>query len=313
MLVDPQLDLGHYRLTFRARKRWRLPPFAGDMWRRALKSAAHDLALRDDRLGGASTVAGYLFESAPGPWAQRMRRYSTVPHPLVIRPSDLGPRLVGPGEEASVDVILVGHGNNFLGPLLEAARAAGRKGLGLEESRGGAMLSAVHQVDLESAMARPLTPGASMTGLLPWRTPSVPPAAHKVTVHLITPLRVRRDGSYVQDPGRLDARSFLMTLVRRVSMLCYFHSDHPLDTDFAALKGLAQAAAFQAEDVTLEALQRPETRHSPPARMDGLVGRLRLGFDGTNPFWPYLWLARWIGIGHGANIGLGRVDIEAEA
>jgi hypothetical protein len=60
----------------------------------------------------------------------------------------------------------------------------------------------------------------------------------------------------------------------------------------------------------LESLQRPATRAHPPEAMDGLVGRLRLVFEDGNPFWPYLGLARWLGIGHGANVGLGMIDLE---
>ena len=310
LLTEPHLPLGHYRLTFKAGAYWRLPPFAGDMWRRALSSAAHDLDLRDDRLGGTGTVAGYLFESTPGPWAQKMRRYPNIPNPLILRPRAHGPRLVRPGEEVAVDAILVGHGNQFVEALLRSAHAAARKGLGLGESRGRAALSAVHRLDPNSGDARPLTPGTMMAGPLDAGSPSVPRAPTDVTIHLVTPLRVRRDGDYVGDPARLDARSLLMALVRRVSMLSYFHTESPLETDFAALKRLAWRTAIDVGKVAFEPLQRPETRQSPPQTMDGLVGKVRLRTPGGSPFWPYLWLARWIGIGHGANVGLGTVELE---
>lgn len=324
MLVDPQLPLGHYRLTFRANEGWRLPPFAGDMWRRALVSAVHDLALRDDRLGGTGDVADYLFHSTPGPWAQKMRQYRTVPNPVIIRHHDLGPRLVRPGDAVRVDIVLIGHANRFLGALLQAAQAAAQKGLGFRESRGGATLSAVHQIDLEIADTRPLTPGTMMGGGIAWTSPPCPPAPTGVTVHLITPLRVRNgddDGedsvdrnhsSYIEDPARLDARSVLMTLVRRISMLSYFHTEHPLDTDFASLKRLAQATALSVDGVAFEALQRPETRRNPAEARNGLVGRFPLAMGAGNPFWPYLWLGRWVGVGHGANVGLGTIALEVD-
>ena len=335
---DPLLPIGHYRLTFRARETWRLPPFAGDMWRRAFNSAAHGLALRDDRLGGAGTVAGYLFESAPGPWALKMRRYKAVPTPLIIRPHDFGPRLVRPDDAVGVDIILVGHANRLLGALVQAAQAAAQKGLGLKESRGRAVLSALHAVDLESAETCPLPPTAEMSGTPEGRVPTPPaaPAPARVMVHLITPLRIRnadktdgaagrqvpdesdgergaRKDDYIEDPRHLDARAFLMTLVRRISMLSYFHTDHPLDIDpvALALKRIALAASINVGNVTLEHLTRPETRTTPAEPKNGLVGKLDIGFVGENPFWPYLWLARWVGIGHFANVGLGAIDVEA--
>lgn len=310
VFTEPKLPIGHYRLAFKARETWRLPPFAGDMWRRALKSATHALDLRDDRLGGSSTVVDYLFASVPGPWAQKMSRYDHVPHPLIVRPTVSGPQLLRSGDEIAVDIILVGHANTFLGALIQSANVAATKGLGLKQSRGRCALSAIHHIDLEQGDAKLLTAGVLMAGSPAPATPQMPTAKTDLTLHLTTPLRVKRDGSYVDVPHKLDARSLLMALVRRISMLSYFHTDQPLETDFAALKDLALRTEIKTSTLALEHLERPATAQRAPEPMDGLVGKLRLTFDQDNPFWPYLWLARWVGIGHGANIGLGMIELE---
>lgn len=88
------------------------------------------------------------------------------------------------------------------------------------------------------------------------KLPPLLPAPTYVTLQLITPLRVRRDGDYIKDPAKLDARSLLMTLVRRISLLCYFHSEYPLETDFAALKEIALKTRIDTDQLALERVER---------------------------------------------------------
>ncbi len=313
----PRLPLARYRLHFTALEAARLPEFAGSTWRgalgHALKRSVCVTQLPKCAPCPLVHVCAYawVFETPPPPTAEKMRKYPAVPHPFVLNPR-VGPVHLNAGAPYTLELTLVGHGNRHLPYLLHAFERAGQHGLG--KGLGRMQLdSAERETPIGSGQwQRVYQPGWGVD-ITPPSEPAVPlvPAAG-VRIDVLTPLRLRRDGR----PVRADTFQFVdlfANLLRRVSMLSYFHTDRPLETDFAGLT--RKAREVELADVLLEwrSWNRYSSRQKREVTMDGLMGDLLLTPQDIAPFWPYLWLGQFIHAGAGTTMGQGRLRVKPVA
>lgn len=286
------LVLWHDRYRFRADRDGRLPTFAGSAWRgafgHALKRTVCVMRLRPccgcplER----SCIYPTVFEAAPDPEGQRLSSLERIAQPYVLMPPWAGPRQIAAGEEVSLGVTLVGRAAGQRAYVRRALEAAAAAGLGRE------------RVPLTVTAAEPSSAAAPLPEGVPLR------------LVLRTPVRLKRDGRLVT-PASLAAGDLLMALVRRVSMLRAFHDEAPLALDFAGLKQAAAHAAFTSRAVRWVDTLRYSTRQERHLQMGGLVGSVVLEAGALRPFLPFLTLAPWIGVGKGASMGLGQVDVVA--
>jgi hypothetical protein len=93
-------------------------------------------------------------------------------------------------------------------------------------------------------------------------------------LHFETPLRLQHNGRALP-PDKLQARTLLMALTRRASLLAEFHADGPLASDFTALSA---AAALISEEKSLTWLDwtRFSSRQKQKMSLGGVVGTWRL-------------------------------------
>jgi CRISPR/Cas system endoribonuclease Cas6 (RAMP superfamily) len=131
-----------------------------------------------------------------------------------------------------------------------------------------------------------------------------PPACR---IEILTPLRVKRDGRHV-GPQDFRFADFFGPLLRRISMLTAFHTDTPLETDFRGLMEAARQTTAVCQ-LTWQDLTRYSSRQKTTMKLGGVLGRIDLVNDDLAPFWPYLWLGRFVHAGSGATMGLGRYEI----
>ncbi|MFZ5653800.1 MAG: CRISPR system precrRNA processing endoribonuclease RAMP protein Cas6 [Pseudomonadota bacterium] len=306
------LPLARYRLQLRTETRVCLPAYAGSAWRgalgHALKRTVCVTGARHcpDCLLYRSCVYPYVFETPPPEQAAKLRKYPAAPHPFVIEPWPEC-RELAPGEAFGVDLVLIGRGNAQLAYFIEALRRAGERGLGSGDGRYA--LAGVAQ-ETAAGWQAVYAPGGRLD-VLPATAPAVPPLpAGPVRVELRTPLRLKVGGDLVT-PGRLRFRDFFSQLLRRISLLSYFHTDTPLETDFRALVQAAENVALAEPELRWQDWTRHSSRQGTLLQMGGLVGGFMLAGEALAPFWPYLWLGQWTHAGKGAVMGLGRYRLAA--
>lgn len=304
----PHLPIGAYRLEFAADNPVILGEFPGSAWRgafgHALKRAV--CVTRERRCESCllyrTCLYPYVFQTPPPPDAAKMRRYEAVPHPFALRPEP------APGDDGRVSLLLTlfGDANRHLAAILYALMraASGERGIAgnrlmlrrvcQEEAPGSSAWIKIYE---EGGVLAPLPP-------LPVPVPPVPPA---ITIHLHTPLRIKRDGRHV---GAAEFRfsDLFRNLLRRISMLTYFHTDTPLETDFKALVTHAETIATRSE-LAWKDWTRYSARQKTLMRLGGLVGRIDIDGQDLAPFWPYLWLGQWTHAGAGATMGLGHYTL----
>lgn len=316
LLIDdlPSFPCQRYRLHLRAQTPIQLPAYAGSAWRGALGHALKRTlcVTREPRCDACllyrSCVYPYVFETPPPADATKLRKYPAAPHPFVVEPwPDC--RQVARDAVFGVDLVLIGRGQTQLPYFIEALRRAGETGVGSGSGRYVIESVAEESVAKErvAAWVEIWRPGALLAPAA--AAPCAMPApAGRVRIELLTPLRMRRDNDLII-PDRLRFRDFFSTLLRRVSLLSYFHTDTPLETDFRALVAASDAIAWQAADLRWRDWTRYSSRQDTLMQMGGLVGTLTLPAAGLEPFWPYLWLGQWTHLGKAAAMGLGRYRI----
>lgn len=308
------IPLARYRLRFRAIEGVHLPDYAGSAWRgalgHALKRAVCVTRLDDCKpcLLYRSCAYPYLFETPPPLNSAKMRKYPSAPHPFVLDVAGHSQPL-DPGEISELGITLVGRANGELPYLVFAMTQAGERGLGKGQGR-----LALETVDQETAAGSGEWVSIHVAGgrlePLPPASGSVPHPPQRVRLVLETPLRIKRDARLVA-AADLRFADLFGSLLRRVSMLSYFHTDTPLETDFAGLTAAAREVAFLRTAFTWRDWTRYSSRQKTTMQLGGVVGEALLAGEGLEPFWPYLWIGQYVHAGHNASMGLGRYCLEA--
>jgi len=118
---------------------------------------------------------------------------------------------------------------------------------------------------------------------------------------------------YVGQPGspipRLEFHILLEALLRRLSLLLYFHCGQRLQLDFTELLERAQEVTIEEDQLQWTELARYSSRQKRWIKLGGLTGQI--SFAGRlGPFLPYLLLGEQIHVGKGTAFGLGQMKLE---
>ncbi len=312
------LPLGRYAFTFRCEEALKFPSFPGSAWRGAFGHALKRTVcvVRHQQCESCSLRTSctfpYFFDTPPPPDATRMRRYRTAPHPFVFSVvSDgsarlgerLEPEVVPAGGRLGVVLTLIGHANRALAYVVHALGMLGERGLG--PARVRLHLESVAHLPPGNDAERETIFRQGTLMRVPARTPPFTPAppAH-AHVRLLTPLRLKRDNRLVT-PRTFRPADLLGHLVRRISMLTYFHTDSPLEMDFRRLRDLAATVEVEDADLRWFDWTRRSGRQGTLMQMGGLLGEFALDFRDAEELWPFLWLGQWVHAGKGATMSLG--------
>lgn len=304
------LPLSVYRLDFRAPGAV-FRSFAGSAWRgafgRALKGTvcvARGIACRDCMLLRTCAYP-YIFETPPSPEAAKMRRYTAAPHPFVLEIHDDS----GNGGLYPLGLTLFGDAYRYLPYLIHAFERAGEHGLTARRTRLD-LAGVFQRLDFACEEWRAIfRPGEALRPL-PAAMPEIPSVPERIRIKIETPLRLRRDEHYVT-PETFRFTDLFRNLLRRISMLTSFHTQTPLETDFAGLARRSEAVDLHSPDLCWRDWTRYSSRQNREMQMGGLVGAFELEGIEITEFWPYLWLGQWTHAGKGTSMGLGRYRISA--
>lgn len=303
-LAKPLLPIGRYRLHFVADNPICLAEFPGSAWRGALGHSLRQAACvtRQDNCSNCllyrSCAYAWIFETPPPTSSAKMRLYSQAPHPFVLEAPET--------EESTtytLGLTLIGNANQQLGLMIHALQqaAGSRRGVGHNQME----LTLVEQEStLESGDWVAIYENGSRLDPKPIAVCEPPAVPQQLKIELLTALRIKRDATLVR-PENFRFADLFSILLRRVSMLTYFHTHTSLETDFAGLVALSH-------DITANATlhwqdqARYSSRQQAEMKLGGLLGTISINNADLSPFWPYLWLGQWIHAGSAATMGLGQ-------
>jgi len=93
-------------------------------------------------------------------------------------------------------------------------------------------------------------------------------------------------------------------------MISYFHTDTPLEIDFAGLIRTSEQVPIHEAELGWMDWTRYSSRQDTTMEMGGILGRFALSGRDLEALWPYLWLGQWTHAGKAATMGLGRYRID---
>jgi hypothetical protein len=127
----------------------------------------------------------------------------------------------------------------------------------------------------------------------------------KITISLLTPLRLRFDG-HITD--KLEFHVLIRNLLRRISSLSYFHCGEKLQVDFKGLIEKAKAINQIKSDTQWFDWKRFSTRQEEWMSLGGVTGTVSYEGD-MSDFMLLLRLGEYVHVGKGTSFGLGKYEI----
>jgi hypothetical protein len=263
----------------------------------------------DDCLLRHRCVYSYVFETPPPEDSAKMTKYLRAPHPFVIEPSPEKKQLYRQGDGLAFGLVLIGRANEYLPYFIYAFDEMGKTGIGKGKGK--------YRLDSVSCAGEPVYDGA--TGVLKNREPCPRYVTVKssttdngqragITISFLTPTRLVRDGSLDSDPG---FQTIFRTLVRRISLLSYFHCGRELNADYKGLIERAGSVATFRKEVRWWDWERWSARQDTKMKMGGFVGEMTFSGE-LAEFMPFLELGELVHVGKGTGFGLGRYEIAPE-
>ena len=241
-----------------------------------------------------------------------MRKYPAAPHPFVLEPPNGGRRSYEAGEQLDFRLVLIGRAVDYLPYFVYSFHELGKMGIG--RGRGKFRLEKVIH---ESAPAdakeqgmviyegkdRTLVPPESPVS---WADILEPKSPENVHISFLTPTRIKYKGRLTKD---LEFHVFFRNLLRRISVLSYFHCGHRLDdSKFRALIDMAMEINTVKHGLYWHDWNRWSNRQGTRMKMGGFMGEITYEGD-LEPFWPYIRLGEYVHVGKGSSFGLGRYEV----
>ena len=340
----PELDsfrVARFEVSLEAQEQLRLPPYKGSVLRGGFGHVFRKVACIDRRgecppciLKGACPYS-YIFETPPPSDSLILRKYPHAPHPFVIEPPLDAATIYEPGTFLTFGLVLIGKGIDYLPYFIYAFEELGRLGLG--RARGKFRLAEVRSeaASGEAGAWQPIYSGdrkiLSNGFLIRTGRDLFNDHAHvhghshvhdhvhvhdhghehdhvfskEVTLHLLTPMRLRFDEALV---NHLEFHVLVRNLLRRISTLSYFHCGRQLALDFKGLISRAQEVKAEKADLRWVDWGRYSNRQKAKITMGGLVGQVTYSGPLAD-FLPYLRLGELVHVGKGAVSGLGKYQM----
>lgn len=304
----PTISFKKYRFYYHTTHPIRLPDYPGSAWRGALGHALKRTVCVvrntpcDQCLLKNACAYSYVFETPPPSNTEKMRKYNAAPHPFVLRlPENTEGNL-----SYHLDLILFGHGQRFFPYLVHAMQTAGKDGIG-----GKRQIFQLLQIDELDDQDRGscLYKDGVLQAQSPAISPPIPDMPARLTLTFHTPLRIKHEQKNITADNFSFAALF-GALLRRISMISYFHTDTPLDTDFAGLTVQARQIVIAEQQLKWFDWTRFSARQQTEMQLGGLVGHITLDSCGLEDFWPYLWLGQFTHVGKGTSMGMGAYSIQ---
>lgn len=307
-LFPAQLGISRYRLHFVAEKEIWLQGYRGSAWRGVLGHALKRMVcvtraqVCEGCLLEQSCTYPYVFET---PTRQQgvLGRSPAAPHPFVLEVAAKPER--GRRREM-VGLTMIGRGQQHAAYLIHALGQAGAQGLRPEnvplqlveveresEAGSGKWVSAVGESGLEISQSMEL---------------NAPPEPRSLEILFHTPIRLKRDNDLLT-PATFELSDLIKAVVRRLAMLCEYHTDTPWTPDFRAVMDAAGLVRWSEKDLGWLEWTRVSQKQKTEMQMGGIVGCGRVDGDAWRPWWPLLWLGQFAGAGKATSMGLGRYEV----
>ncbi len=238
-----------------------------------------------------------------------MKKYPYAPHPFVLTPPLEEKKDYHPGDPLCFELILIGKCIDFLPYFIYTFDELGRRGIG--KGKGRYLLKEVRvSHPFPEEKGKTIYTGQDKILQSEFRMIQISdliPSSSPLTLHLtfLTPVRLKYGERLTP---HLEFHILFRNLLRRISLLSYFHCEEELDIDYKGLIEESKKVKVIKSDLKWFDWERYSNRQSSRMKMGGLIGEII--FEGDfKPFIPYLLLGEYLHVGKGTSFGLGKYKI----
>lgn len=237
----------------------------------------------------------YIFEN------RRLGGAYDVVNPYIIVPPS-PQSIYWEGDELRFQFILIGdairYKNEVIQALVEKGKlelGAGRRSFELMEILQEKSLNSIWklgQLNLENAIAEKVMPGTDE-------------AISHCSIQLVTPLRIRRNGSLLT---RIDFPTVIRNITRRMTLLTQRYGGYVNDDEIKYLCELAHSVQQTSSGLYVNEMNRYSSRRGEEMDLSGLLGAMTFEGD-IAPFKPWLDGAQILNMGRNVTFGCGRIHV----
>jgi len=290
-----------------------LPPYKGSTFRGAFGHTIKKIACVkkqsdcDGCLLKTKCIYSYIFETPPPEDSSMMKNYTAAPHPFILEPPLEIKTDYEKGEDLNFSLVLTGKAIDYLPYFIYAFDEMGKNGIGRDRGRYDIEEVINHKADRlngtviygrEKKLLSP--PGILSDGEFHNNK-----EIDKITISFITPARIKYEEKFV---NTLEFHIFMRNILRRISLLTYFHCNGKLDVDFKDIIEKAAGISVIKSDLQWLDWERYSNRQQSRMKMGGLIGDITFTGD-LKDFLPYITTGKYIHVGKGASFGLGKYEI----
>lgn len=239
-----------------------------------------------------------------------MKKYPYAPHPFIITPPLEKKTDYNQEDTLCFELILIGRCVDFLPYFIYTFDELGRWGIGrgkgkyfLKEVKVSHPHSGENEKSIYTGQDKILHSEFKVLQFNDFISfPSSPSSLH---IKFLTPTRLKYSERLTPN---LEFHILFRNLLRRISLLSYFHCGEELDVDFKGLVEESKKIKVKKSDIRWFDWERYSNRQSAKMKMGGLIGEVH--FEGDfSAFFPFLLLGEYLHVGKGTSFGLGKYKI----
>lgn len=311
-----QFKLAQFRFVIKALSPLSLPSYKGSTFRGAFGHIFKKVVCVDREkkcnlcLLKSKCIYSYIFETPLPNGALKMKKYPFVPHPFVITPPLNKKQNYRENEELAFELTLVGNSIDYFPYFVYAFNALGKIGFKKGDGKFELQKVYVEQVGgdpdiVYSSEDKSLINRSYYLDLGKLFASANSENIQTISLRLITPMRLKFNEAI--SPS-LEFHILLRNLLRRISLLSYFHCGMELDLDFKGLIDRSKEIKIQNSNLKWFDWERFSLRQNTKMKMGGLIGSITYEGD-LKEFLPFILIGEYIHVGKGTSFGLGKYKI----
>ena len=236
-----------------------------------------------------------------------MRKYNSAPHPFIIEPPPEKKRGYTPKDKIIFGLTLIGNAIDYLPYFVYAFDELGKMGIG--KGRGRYSLEKVKNKNRIIYDSKSKTLKTFKRDTLSFNSTNKNREtldSELITFNFSTPTRIIYNGQLTFD---LEFHILIRNLLRRLSLLSYFHCDCDVsDWDFNGIIEEAKKVTVKESSLRWYDWERYSARQDTKMKMGGFVGEI--SFEGDiRSFMPILKAGEILHVGKGTGFGLGKFEV----